>query len=96
MTYTLRGRANQETGEAMGLFKRKEQREQDIIDLRDKVLAQRPRMPFEFGFPTKCPSCQGRGYVDHIDPFRRTQFEHCTMCGLKWDTSEDEVAALNR
>ena len=27
--------------------------------------------PFEFGFPTRCPSCGDRGYLDHIDPFKR-------------------------
>lgn len=78
----------------MGLFKRKD----EVIDLRDHVLArqrQRASLPFEFGFPTRCPACHGRGYVDHIDMFRREQFEHCTACGLKWQSSEDEVLSLN-
>ena len=35
--------------------------------------------PFEFGFPTRCPACGGRGYLDHIDPFKRVQYEHCPV-----------------
>jgi hypothetical protein len=80
----------------MGLFKRKTDQ---VIDLRDRVLeAQRTAtkaMPFEFGFPTKCPSCGGRGYLDHIDPFKRVQYEHCPADQTKWEHSEDEVLALN-
>ncbi len=82
----------------MGIFKRKSD---VVIDLRDHVLAedsrrQRPAAPFEFGFPTRCPACHGRGYVDSIDPGHLTQYEHCTSCGLKWQTTEEEVLALNR
>jgi hypothetical protein len=80
----------------MGLFTKR--RSDQVIDLRDHVLeAQRQArsMPFEFGFPTKCPACSGRGYLDHIDPFRRKQYEHCPSCQMKWESSEDEVLALN-
>jgi hypothetical protein len=77
----------------MGLFKRKVP---DVIDLRDHVLARQRSSVFEFGFPTKCPSCLGGGYLEHIDPFRRVQYEHCRDCGLKWESSEDEVLSLNR
>ena len=82
----------------MGLFKK---RSDIVIDLRDHVLAKQRQavvqgaLPFEFGFPTKCPTCSGRGYVDSIDLTRRQQFEHCIACGLKWQSSEDEVLALN-
>ena len=78
----------------MGLFKKR----QDVIDLRDHVLARQRElraMPFEFGFPTRCPACHGRGYIDHIDLSQRVQFEHCTECALKWQSTEDEVYALN-
>jgi formate dehydrogenase maturation protein FdhE len=79
----------------MGLFRKKDK--DQVIDLRDSVLAaQRVAMPFEFGFPTKCPACGGRGYLDHIDPFKRVQFEHCPQCLTKWERSEDQVLSLNR
>lgn len=68
-----------------------------VVDLRDSTLAaaaQRGSI-FEFGFPTTCPACSGRGYLDHIDPFRRVQFEHCTTCFTKWETTEDELLSLD-
>ena len=81
----------------MGLFKKRD----IVIDLRDHVLAKQRQtvvqgaLPFEFGYPTKCPTCSGRGYVDQIDLTSRRQYEHCIDCGLKWQSSEDEVLALN-
>jgi DnaJ-class molecular chaperone len=78
----------------MGLFRKKS----DVIDLRDHVLARQRQArsaPFEFGFPTRCPACHGRGYIDHIDLSHRIQYEHCTDCSLKWQSTEDEVYALN-
>ena len=81
----------------MGLFSKK--RNPVVIDLRDHVVDAQRRVskavPFEFGFPTKCPSCGGRGYLDHIDPYRRIQYEHCPTDFTKWEHSEDEVVALN-
>ena len=77
----------------MGLFKRSVE---PGIDLRVKVDLREPTAaPFEFGFPTRCPSCGGRGYIDHIDPHEREQFEHCPSCFTKWRQTEDEVLALN-
>lgn len=76
----------------MGIFRRK-QDVPDVIDLRDSVVARTPS--FEFGFPTRCGECGGRGYLDHIDPYRRVQFEHCVDCGAKWEHSEDELLTLN-
>lgn len=75
----------------MGLFKHKKP---EVVDLRE---AARPpqRIMFEFGFPTRCPSCGDRGYLDHIDPFKRIQFEHCPTCSAKWEYAETDFAALN-
>jgi formate dehydrogenase maturation protein FdhE len=75
----------------VGLFK---QKQPEVIDLRE---ASRPpkRILFEFGFPTSCPSCGERGYLDHIDPFKRIQYEHCPVCFTKWERTESDVAALN-
>ena len=43
----------------------------------------------------RCPSCESRGYLDHIDPFKRIQYEHCPSCFTKWQLTEDELVALN-
>lgn len=75
----------------MGLFSRRA--EPNVIDLRDH--AGRKGLVFQFGFPTRCPQCDGRGYLDHIDPHRNVQTEHCTECGFRWQTTEAEVVALN-
>lgn len=76
----------------MAMFGKKAAKEP--IDLRDSVdLRTSPR--FEFGFPTRCATCNDRGYLDHIDPFKRIQYEHCKGCGAKWELAEAEIAALN-
>ena len=76
----------------MGLFSKKQQTP-PVIDLRE---SEQPRpAPFVFGYPTRCPSCDNRGYLDHIDPFKRIQYEHCPSCFTKWQLTEDELVALN-
>ena len=76
----------------MGLFGKKQQTP-PVIDLR----AQQPpkSAPFVFGYPTRCPECGDRGYLDHIDPFKRIQYEHCPACFNKWELAEDELLAMN-
>lgn len=69
----------------MGLFSRKE-RKPRVIDLRDRLAVQ------EFGRPTPCPACGGRGYLDGIDVKGGIMFQHCTDCAAKWETSEAELA----
>lgn len=74
----------------MGIFKHKPS---EVIDLRDRPSAR--RAGFEFGFPTQCPNCHDHGYLDHIDPYQRIQFEHCPACLAHWKHSEAEIAELN-
>ena len=76
----------------MGLFSKRQPR--GVIDLREHAPAPKAA-PFIFGYPTRCPSCGDRGYLDHIDPFKRIQFEHCPGCLNKWELAEDEIHALN-
>lgn len=79
----------------MGLFGRKKG-EPQVIDLRETVEAKVVRGPIlEFGFPTRCPECGGRGYLDRVDIRHRTQFEHCPSCFARWERSEEEILALN-
>ena len=73
----------------MGLFSKKKPH---VIDLRDGVAT---RAPFVFGYPTRCPECGSRGYLDHIDPFKRIQYEHCPSCSAKWELAEEVIHALN-
>lgn len=77
----------------MGIFKKRP----EVIDLREPAPAPPAprRVTFEFGFPTGCPSCGERGYLDHIDPFKRIQYEHCPACYARWEHSEDDIASLN-
>ena len=50
----------------------------------------RPRQ--EWGRPGRCPACNGRGYLDHIDLIDRIMYQHCTECRHKWTVTEAELA----
>jgi hypothetical protein len=69
----------------MGLFSRRTERVPKVIDLREPA----PTKP-AWGSPVPCPSCNGRGYLDHIDPFREIMFLHCTECSYKYEVSRAE------
>lgn len=75
----------------MGLFSKK--KPQPVIDLRERAAPSSPS--FAFGYPTRCPECGSRGYLDHIDPFKRIQYEHCPSCAAKWELAEDAIHTLN-
>ena len=76
----------------MGLFSKK--RTQPEIDLREPEPT--GPAPFIFGYPTRCPACSSGGFLDHIDPFKKVQYEHCPVCLTKWELAEEEILALNR
>lgn len=44
-----------------------------------------------FGFPTKCPECGGRGYLDRVDLVDRIQYQHCIACGHTWSLTEADM-----
>lgn len=69
----------------MGLRRRKRE-PQVVIDLREPDPA-----PPLWGSPIPCPSCSGRGYLDHIDPFKEIMFLHCTQCGARYDVAKAEL-----
>lgn len=71
----------------MGLFRRHKAQADVVIDLRDS-----PKTAV-WGSPVPCPSCHGRGYLDHIDPFREVMYLHCTRCDAKYEVSKSEFAA---
>jgi len=75
----------------MGLFSKK--KPHPVIDLRER--APSSPAPFVFGFPTRCPECGSRGYLDHIDPFKRVQYEHCPSCSAKWELAEEAISSLD-
>jgi len=74
----------------MGLFGKKHHSTPEVIDLREKEPA--PAAP-KWGSPVPCPSCRGRGYLDHIDPFREVMYLHCTECFAKYELSRAQMDA---
>ena len=72
----------------MALFSRKKVEELKVIDLRDPE----PVKPV-WGSPMPCPSCNSRGYLDHIDPYREIMFLHCTECAHKYEITRAELGA---
>jgi hypothetical protein len=69
----------------MGLLRRNRE-PHVVIDLREPADA-----PPQWGSPLPCPSCSGRGYLDHIDPFKEIMFLHCTACMEKWEVAKAEL-----
>ncbi len=74
----------------MGLLRRKRQQTDVVIDLRDPTPAPHGN---RWGSPIPCPECSGRGYLDHIDPFREVMYMHCTACGHRYEVTRAELAA---
>ena len=56
---------------------------------RDEVLPDRV-----WGMPSACPDCGGNGYLDRIDLVQEVMHQHCTACGLRWDTAKDETTII--
>ena len=52
-----------------------------------------PKPRLEWGRPSRCPECNGRGYLDHIDMVDRIMYEHCTECGHKWTITQAQTPA---
>jgi hypothetical protein len=73
----------------MALFGRKKQEAPQVIDLREPE-AVKPL----WGSPMPCPECSGRGYLDHIDPFREVMFMHCTQCYAKYEVARVDMIPL--
>ena len=72
----------------MAFFSRKKAEAPEVIDLRDPVPSKA-----QWGSPVPCPSCRGRGYLDHIDPFREVMFLHCTDCMEKYEVARADLGA---
>lgn len=60
----------------------------EVIDLRDPVPP-----GHRWGSPLPCPDCDGRGYLDHIDPFRDLMYMHCTGCQLRYVVAKEDLDA---
>lgn len=76
----------------MGLFKRNSKAADEVIDLREPEPEPGAPKP-QWGSPVPCPSCDGRGFLDHIDPFRELMYLHCTECGDKYEVHRSAFAA---
>jgi hypothetical protein len=70
----------------MGLF-RKHQEPHSVIDLREPA----PSSKLVWGSPVPCPECSGRGYLDHIDPFKEIMYLHCTACAHRYELTRAEI-----
>ena len=70
-------------GEVMGFFK-----------TRRSEPSARPQEKAEFGAATRCPQCNGLGFLDQIDLIDRIQFQHCVECGHEYTTSEADILAV--
>lgn len=74
----------------MGLLRRKRE-PQVVVDLREPA----PRAVPQWGSPMPCPVCEGRGYLDHIDPFREIMYLHCTVCGVRYEIARADLERID-
>lgn len=77
----------------MAILRRKQEPE-TVVDLREpepevEAVPTRP----EWGSPVPCPTCTGRGYLDHIDPFKEIMYLHCIECFSKYEVTRAELDA---
>ena len=70
----------------MALFSRKKAEAPAVIDLREAEPTKHV-----WGSPMPCPECSGRGYLDHIDPYREVMFMHCTQCYAKYELARADM-----
>ena len=77
----------------MGLFRRNAEPDA-VIDLRER-LDPAPTGSPQWGSPIPCPHCSGRGYLDHIDPFREIMYLHCTECSAKYEITRAELERID-
>ena len=75
----------------MGMFSRKKAEAPRVIDLREPEPSK-----LAWGTPVSCPECDGRGYLDHIDPFREIMHLHCTDCSMRYEVSRADLLADDR
>jgi DnaJ-class molecular chaperone len=75
----------------MGWFRKSSGPGEDrtVIDLRGSS-SSKPT----WGSPLPCPECGGRGYLDHIDPFRDVMYQHCTVCQERYAVTKADFDAL--
>ena len=74
----------------MGLFRKSDQHEGTTLTT--EPVRRTPRV--QAGVPGRCPSCDGFGYIDHIDMINRIQTQHCRDCAHRWEYSFDEAGEV--
>jgi hypothetical protein len=84
-------RAHRPEQEERAMALRRRNREPEVvIDLRDPA----PQATPQWGSPIPCTECSGRGYLDHIDPFKQIMYLHCTVCGHRYDINKEELESV--
>jgi hypothetical protein len=68
-------------------LRRRNREPQVVIDLREPAPEPAPL----WGSPIPCTECSGRGYLDHIDPFKEIMYLHCTQCYAKYDVTRADL-----
>ena len=77
----------------MALFSRKKSEPVTTIDLREPAPV--PVSAPQWGSPVPCPSCEGRGYLDHIDPFKEIMYLHCIECFTKYEVTKAALDSID-
>ena len=62
--------------------------DEEFIDLTE-------RLGLNIGEPWRCPECNGRGYVDHVDVADGSGLQHCLDCGAKYEVRPGQVHVVH-
>jgi hypothetical protein len=82
------------TGGTMGLFRKSDHHEGSTMTPEPAPQPAPKAAAVQAGVPGRCPSCDGFGYIDHIDMVNRIQTQHCRDCAHRWEYSFDEAGAV--
>jgi len=50
-----------------------------------------PAEVLKWGYPSRCPKCQKRGYLSRVDAVQRVMHQHCRHCFSVWSVTESDV-----
>lgn len=71
------------------LRRRRDDEDTDYINLTE-------RLGLNIAEPHRCPECDGRGYVDHVDVADGSSLQHCLECGVKYEVRPGQIHVVHR